>query len=32
MSEAARQTAARRTWDEYRRGIVEAVKASIVRI
>ena len=26
MSEAARQTAAHRTWDEYRRGIVEAVK------
>jgi starch synthase len=29
MSEAARQTAARRTWDEYRRGIVEAVTASV---
>jgi alpha-maltose-1-phosphate synthase len=29
MSEAARQTAARRTWDEYRRGIVEAVTASL---
>jgi alpha-maltose-1-phosphate synthase len=29
MSEAARQTAARCTWDEYRRGIVEAVTETV---
>jgi alpha-maltose-1-phosphate synthase len=29
MSEAARQTAARRTWDEYRQRIIEAVTASL---
>jgi glycosyltransferase involved in cell wall biosynthesis len=29
MSEAARQTAARNTWDEYRQKVVEAVRASL---
>jgi alpha-maltose-1-phosphate synthase len=29
MSEAARQSAARRTWDEYRSRLVEAVRASL---
>jgi glycosyltransferase involved in cell wall biosynthesis len=29
MSEAARQTAARNTWDEYRRKLIEAVKDSL---
>jgi glycosyltransferase involved in cell wall biosynthesis len=30
MSEASRQTAARRTWDEYRLKTVEAVREAIV--
>ena len=29
MSEAARQTAARRTWEEYRRKVIEAVRAAV---